>query len=148
MSEVTLHGQPVKVGDKVYDIQHGEGVVESCQDLIMVIWKEKDVRVLSAYYTSNGFYSEYKHAYGIGFNRLFWQPIDPAAIEAAKVKTKEPEYEYQFVYEATQTNGNPNFSTTGFFKDAQHASNHLTRCLPSFVRLISRIEESKREVKP
>lgn len=146
-NEVLLHGQPVKVGDKVWDVEHGYGEVESLEDCIMVVFKLFGVRVASAYYFGNGYYVSSKHEYGTKFCRLFFQPIDPAAIEAAKIKPKEPEYEYQWIYESTQTNGSANFGTTGFFKDAQLADNHLTRCLPSFVRILNRIEESKREAK-
>lgn len=58
-----------------------------------------------------------------------------------------PAYEYQWLYSAKQTNGSLSHSTTGFFKSEDEAQEHLARCLPTFVSLHSRIEESKREVK-
>lgn len=136
MSEVTLHGYPVKVGDRVWSIF--EGFTE-----ISKIDVGSTYKFLAGqfYFTSYGKYQDDE------FPSLFWQPIDPSAIEAAKVKPKPVEYEWQFLYEFKQ-NDNTVFNTTGFFKDAQLAYNHLSKCLPGFIKLGVRIEESKREVKP
>jgi hypothetical protein len=121
MSEVTLHGQPVKVGDKVWHILYGYGTVNKTEGVL---------------YTINVSYDKCGEWSSLSY--LFWQPISPEAIEAAKVKPKEPEYEYQWVFFNVMKH---RFETTDYF------SSGIT---PNVVKPESliRIEESKREVKP
>ena len=87
MSEVMLHGYPVKVGDRVWSFTCGELVVT-----------EIDSRVNYPIITTCGSYNIDGALYVGEPARIFWKPIDPAAFEAAKVKPKEPEYEWQWLY--------------------------------------------------
>jgi len=121
MSEATLHGQPVKVGDMVWHILWGWGNVIDVNDNAL-----------------NLQFEEIKNWFP--FEIVFWQPIDPAAIEAAKVKPKEPEYEWQWLY--LYFDGY--FETTGFYKDQEAM---LYSCKHVGTTNFTRIEESKREVK-
>jgi hypothetical protein len=124
MSEVTLHGQPVNVGDKVWSIEFGACEVKEVGDCYFHFTSPNHKTI---------FISGCHHP-----NTIFWQPISPEAIEAAKVKPKEPEYEYQWVFFNVMKH---RFETTDYF------SSGIT---PNVVKPESliRIEESKREVKP
>jgi hypothetical protein len=125
---VTLHGQPVNVGDKVWSVIWGEGCVSRA-----------DVDDICVKFEWDKFsYHENGQGRDSNFVTLYWQPISPEAIEAAKVKPKEPEYEYQWVFFNVMKH---RFETTDYF------SSGIT---PNVVKPESliRIEESKREVKP
>lgn len=123
MSEVTLHGYPVKVGDMVWNFKR------LCW--LEVIDDNKDGNRDQISKRLIQFYVE----------TLFWQPIDPDAIEAAKVKPKPVEYEWQWLYK--EENGL--WETTAFY----HLESEMLRnCNRSYRTLFTRIEESKREVKP
>lgn len=84
ISDVTLHGYPVKVGDMVWDYEIGYGEVFRLieKELFCVCFGGLDY----CFYSSNGEFVRSEHSHGLGFVRLFWQPINPAAIESAKVK--------------------------------------------------------------
>lgn len=124
MSEVTLHGQPVKVGDKVWNY---EGL-----DLEVVY--DDDPR------------DESKHDIiklsniSVNEHALLWQPIDPAAIEAAKVKPKEPDYDYWWY--------SKELDATSAHRFTEIEINKIIDSGRVKTRDWVRIEESKREVKP
>ena len=134
MSEVTLHGYPVKVGDRVWDYEIGYGEVVRLieKELFCVCFGGLDY----CFYSSNGEFVRSEHSHGIGFVRLFWQPIYPSAIEAAKVKPEPVEYEWQWLY----VDMDGFWETSGYFKEKP--------ILHEKHKLVSRIEESKRGVKP
>lgn len=130
MSEVTLHGYPVKVGDRVWSLSmpcgNGWGWVASIND--------SEFPIAVKFGDGNVYY------YDINSPIIFWQPIDPDAIEAAKVKPKPVEYEWQWLYKAE----NGLWETTAFY----HLESEMLRnCNRSYRTLFKRIEESKREVK-
>lgn len=126
MSEVTLHGQPVNVGDKVWSIEFGACEVKEVGDCYFHFTSPNNKTI---------FISDCHHP-----NTIFWKEISPEAIEAAKVKPKEPEYEWQFVYcEASEKL----WKITPYFKNLEEAKEWT--CL-KFLNM-RRVEESKREVK-
>jgi hypothetical protein len=112
---IKLHGLEVKVGDRVWSI--GQGWLEIHSDLTSH-GRTVSISELSA------------------TNDIFWQPISPEAIEAAKRKPKEPEYEWQWLYFDVIEE---RFITTQYYQE------NIT---PNVVRKesLSRIEESKRLV--
>lgn len=125
-----MHGYPVKVGDRVWSaIYQQYGIFCGLEN--------------SGKFNGTVFDPAYKveimgmvvlHSETI----LFWQPIDPSAIEAAKVKPKPVEYEWQWLY----VDMDGYWETSGYVKGDGKPDLHPNH------RLISRIEESKRGVNP
>lgn len=130
MSEVTLHGYPVKVGDRVWSITDGELIV-------IGINHSANYPILT---NDHGSYTESGEIHVGELSRIFWQPIAPAAIEAAKVKPKPVEYEWQWLYKSESGI----WETTTFYKLESEMFKNRSR---SRGTCFTRIEESKREVK-
>lgn len=120
MKEISLHGQPVNVGDKVWHILWGICEVNK------IIGAPGPQLVIKDFNASTHQIFAYE---------LFWQPIDPAAIEAAKVKPKEPEYSYYWYSDKTDKISQYRYT------DAEAESTFMIQA--GWVR----VEESKREVK-
>ena len=116
MSEVMLHGYPVKVGDKVWHFVDGWIEVEKL-DNDAVLGKD----------------SSWYHVLS-----LFWQPIDPAAIKAAKVKPKEPVYEWQWIF---RHRSGVIHLTSCHYKSKDHAQ----QAMIALGEVLCAVEESKRE---
>lgn len=128
MSQVTLHGHPVKVGDRIWSFTCGYIVVTglSPSSTYPII-------------TTSGSYNMDGSLYFGEPSQVFWQPIAPEAIEAAKVKP-EPEYEWQWLVHREDGG----FGVSKHYYDfimVVEANSWARNCI-SF----ERIEASKREV--
>ena len=111
-----MHGYPVKVGDRVWNFKRlcWLEVIDDNKDGT----KDQISKRLIQFYVET----------------LFWQPIDPSAIEAAKVK-KEPEYDYYWYCARIDMMTSRRYTKEFLFACFDNASE------------FSCIKESKREVK-
>jgi hypothetical protein len=144
-NQVTLHGHPIKVGDTVYHINFGKGTVISINHMRKSQIEVKFKHTISEY-TLDGIYCQ-----SDVLPRIYWQPIDEKALEAAKIPPPEPVYEYQWLVKTNSINkiGIHNlwqFDTTSYHKTEEEALADYKTFYPD-AELVSCIEESKRLVK-
>lgn len=130
---ITLHGKEVRVGDKVWDMKLGWGVVEELFDKnqtrypIGIQWEVSYARV-----SEDGKYSDYDAA-----PTLFWQPLEYKIPEKPKPKEKA----WQWVHKI----GEKYWITRGYYTSKEDVMNSLHNAEPIEPYLPSEIEREIKE---
>jgi hypothetical protein len=142
-----LHGQPVSVGDIVYDMLLGKGEVigpiaagdaPPLPGVIIVDFGPKYGPIPDRNTMHYDYDGHANHQNALQPPRLTWQPIAKQALAAARTKPAPPEYEWQWIVQRAD----------GTCYLTLHATERKGFPYEQDAKVLGKLEVSKREVVP